>query len=249
MRHAVPTLDPAQPGTHVLAQAATTCAALLIMRRRRSSSASSTASTRCYGERRDRSILFWKSLPVSDLTTVLSKASIPLVVLPLIAFVVILATQFVMLLIGTAALAGERHERIGAVAPGARASRGWWSCSTAWPCMSLWYAPIYGWLLLVSAWARRATFLWAVLPLLALCVVEAIAFHTWHFAALLKYRLGGGFAAAFDVTGVHGGVPNVGLAQLDPVKFLGTPGLWTGLAVAAAFLAAAVWLRRYRGPI
>src|SRR5262249_51453335 len=35
-----------------------------------------------YGERRDRSILFWKSLPVSDLTTVLSKASIPLVILP-----------------------------------------------------------------------------------------------------------------------------------------------------------------------
>src|ERR1700687_5194317 len=32
-----------------------------------------------HGERRDRSILFWKSLPVSDLTTVLSKASIPIV--------------------------------------------------------------------------------------------------------------------------------------------------------------------------
>ena len=39
-----------------------------------------------YGERRDRSILFWKSLPVSDLTTVLAKASIPLLVLPVIAF-------------------------------------------------------------------------------------------------------------------------------------------------------------------
>src|SRR5438445_1565004 len=51
-----------------------------------------------YGERRDRSILFWKSLPVSDLTTVLSKASIPLVILPLVTFVIIVATQFVMLL-------------------------------------------------------------------------------------------------------------------------------------------------------
>ena len=38
-----------------------------------------------YGERRDRSILFWKSLPVSDLTTVLAKASIPLVVVLLVA--------------------------------------------------------------------------------------------------------------------------------------------------------------------
>src|SRR5256714_14333996 len=51
-----------------------------------------------YGERRDRSILFWKSLPGSDLTTVLSKASIPLVILPLVSFVIIIATQFVMLL-------------------------------------------------------------------------------------------------------------------------------------------------------
>jgi ABC-2 type transport system permease protein len=201
-----------------------------------------------YGERRERSILFWKSLPVSDLITVLSKASIPLVVLPLIAFVVILATQFIMLLIATAAL--ETHGMSASVL---------WRQVLGFEGMvvllyglvvnSLWYAPVYGWLLMVSAWARRTTFLWAVLPPLALCVVEAIAFHTWHFASLLKYRLGGGFAAAFDVTGIHGSVPNVGLAQLDPIKFLGTPGLWTGLAVAAAFLAAAVSLRRYRGPI
>ena len=51
-----------------------------------------------YGERRDRSILFWKSLPVSDLTTVLSKASIPIVVLPLLTFAVTVATQLIMLL-------------------------------------------------------------------------------------------------------------------------------------------------------
>src|SRR5216110_3808518 len=57
-----------------------------------------------YGERRDRSILFWKSLPVSDLTSVLSKASIPLVILPLVTFVIIVATHFVMLLLSSAVL-------------------------------------------------------------------------------------------------------------------------------------------------
>src|SRR5437870_1168023 len=51
-----------------------------------------------HGERRDRTILFWKSLPVSDFTTVLSKASIPLVILPLVTFAIIVVTQFVMLL-------------------------------------------------------------------------------------------------------------------------------------------------------
>src|SRR6201998_605863 len=57
-----------------------------------------------YGERRDRSILFWKSLPISDLTTVLSKFAIPLVVLPLLTFVIAVVTQFVMLLLGSAVL-------------------------------------------------------------------------------------------------------------------------------------------------
>jgi ABC-2 type transport system permease protein len=56
------------------------------------------------GERRDRSILFWKSLPVSDLTTVLSKASIPLLVLPLLTFAINVATQWIMLLLSTVVL-------------------------------------------------------------------------------------------------------------------------------------------------
>src|SRR5438128_1160829 len=60
-----------------------------------------------YGERRDRSILFWKSLPVSDLTTVLSKITIPLVILPLLSFAITVATQFIMLLLSSAILAGS----------------------------------------------------------------------------------------------------------------------------------------------
>ena len=51
-----------------------------------------------HGERRDRSILFWKSLPVSDLTTVLSKVVIPLVILPIISFVIVIGEQLIMVL-------------------------------------------------------------------------------------------------------------------------------------------------------
>ncbi|MDQ2964222.1 MAG: ABC transporter permease, partial [Pseudomonadota bacterium] len=198
-----------------------------------------------HSERRDRSILFWKSLPVSDLTTVLSKASIPLVVLPLLTFAIIVALKLIMLLLSTAVL----------LANGLSAAPLW----TQVPLLrmslmllygliafTLWYAPIYGWLLLISGWARRTTFLWAMLPPLAICVVEAIAFHTSHFASMLKYRLTGAFAEAFAEA--HGD-PVIELEQLDPVRFLSSPGLWIGLVVAAAFLAAAVWLRRYREPI
>ena len=199
-----------------------------------------------HGERRDRSILFWKSLPVSDLTTVLSKASIPLVVLPLITFAIIVAMQLIMLLMSTVVL----------LMSGLSAATPW----TPLPLFQmplvllyhlltvhvLWHAPIYAWLLLVSAWARRAVFLWAVLPLLVIGVVEKIAFNTSHFAAMLGYRLTG--PEAFHLT-ARGRVPMHPLMTFDPGQFLSTPGLWIGFVVAAAFIAAAVWLRRYRDPI
>ena len=199
-----------------------------------------------HGERRDRSILFWKSLPVSDLTTVLSKASIPLVVLPLLSFALTVATQWIMLLLSTAVMLGSGLS----VAP-------------LWTHMPLfrmwllllyhllavhvfWYAPIYGWLLLVSGWARRAAFLWATLPWLAICAVEKIAFNTSHFCAWLGYRFSGGEAGgSFQADSISMDP----LMHLTPGKFLTTPGLWIGLAFFAACIAAAVRLRRSQGPI
>jgi ABC-2 type transport system permease protein len=199
-----------------------------------------------YGERRDRSILFWKSMPVSDLTTVLSKAIIPIVVLPLVTFAITVVTQLVMLLVSSAVLMGHGV-----------------SVAVLWSLFSplsmsvmllyhliaihgLWYAPIYCWLLLVSGWARRAPFLWAVLPLLAIAVVEKIAFNTTHFGAMLAQRMmGGGEGAGFT----PGGMSMDMLDQINPGHFLMSPGLWIGLAISAIFLAAAVRLRRDRGPI
>lgn len=200
-----------------------------------------------HGERRDRSILFWKSLPVSDLTTVLSKASIPLLVLPLITFAVIVATQWIMLLFSTAILLGN----------GMRVATLWTSLSVVpiWLTLlyhlvaihGLWYSPFYGWLMLVSGWARRATFLWAGLPLLAIGVVEKIAFNTSHFAALLQYRLIGGPDAVSSTASGNAMMYPLTLVTLE--NFLISPGMWVGLAITAAFLAAAIRLRRYQGPI
>src|SRR5207245_1648543 len=105
-----------------------------------------------HGERRDRSILFWKSLPVSDLTTVLSKASIPLVVLPLLIFAVIVTTQMIMLLLSTALLLGNPPSvaTLWARLPLVQMSLALVYALTA---IALWHAPIYAWLLLVSGWA------------------------------------------------------------------------------------------------
>ena len=110
------------------------------------------------------------------------------------------------------------------------------------------HAPIYGWLLLVSGWARRATFLCAVLPLFAISIFEKITFNTAHFASMIGHRLTGFAAQAFDFQGQSN--PDIhSLAQLTPGRYLMSPDLWLGLAVAAAFIFAAVRLRRYRGPL
>jgi ABC-2 type transport system permease protein len=199
-----------------------------------------------YGERRDRSILFWKSLPVSDLTTVLAKASVPIVVLPILTFAVTVVTQCIMLLLSTAVLLGSRQ-----------------SVATLWSHLSvwhmswmllyhlvalhgLWYAPIFGWLLLVSAWARRVPFLWAALPLLVIGFVEKIAFNTSYIAAQLAFRISGGPEAAASPAG---SMSMDALSRPTPGQFVSSPGLWMGLVFTAIFLAAAVRLRRNREPI
>src|SRR6202048_890472 len=131
-----------------------------------------------YGERRDRSILFWKSLPVSDLTAVLSKLTIPLVILPLLSFAIAVVTQFVMLLLSSAVLLGSGLS-VGTL--GTRMSFFHMSLMLLYHILTvhgLWYAPIYGWLLLVSAWAPRAPFIWAFLPPVVIWGVEKIAFRT-----------------------------------------------------------------------
>jgi ABC-2 type transport system permease protein len=116
----------------------------------------------------------------------------------------------------------------------------------------LWHAPLYCWFLLVSGYARRATFLWAVFPPLAIAAVEYIAFHTSYVGSLLLDRLSGFAAGAFDLKDKNG-VPVdahfIPLTQLAPGRFLSSPSLWVGLIVAVALLAAAVRLRRYREPL
>jgi ABC-2 type transport system permease protein len=193
-------------------------------------------------ERRDRSILFWKSLPVSDLQTVLAKAAIPIVILPFVTIVVTLLTQYLMLLATSAALSatGVGDAKLWDNVPVGEMQLGLVYHIVAIHCF--WYAPIFGYLLLVSTCARRLAFLWAALPLLVIGFVEKIAFNTTHFANLLERRIGGGAeggaaAASMSVNHVH------------PSALLASPGLWTGLVLTLLFLMMAARIRRYRGPL
>jgi ABC-2 type transport system permease protein len=199
-----------------------------------------------HGERRDRSILFWKSLPVSDLTTVLAKASIPILVLPMLTFGVTIVTQTIVLMVSRAVLAGS----------GVHAEAVWGHFSF-WhmegmllyhlvAIHGLLYSPFYGWLMLVSAWAKRLPILWATLPPIAVGLFEKVAFNTSYFASWLQNALGGGSERA---------APSGNTMSMDsltspwPGDFLTNPQVWINLLIAALFFALAVRLRRQRGPI
>ena len=201
-----------------------------------------------YSERRDRSILFWKSLPISDLTTVLSKAAIPLVLLPLLTWVITVVTQSLMLLINVIIFHARGIDTAALHAGLPLTQNSIMLFYHLFAIHALWYAPIWCWFLLVSAWARRTPLLWATLPPIALGVLEIITLHSGHIFALLKYRIHGPEgSSSFSSPGMSG--MSMGDMPLSPAHFLATPGLWTGLALAAVFLAAAIQLRRYRNPL
>ena len=206
-----------------------------------------------YTERKDRSILFWKSLPVSDATTVLSKLLVGLVVVPLGVYLTAMVAGVLFQIIWDLRVAAGSLPNV-AVA---------WD-TLAWLKVQglmlyaliiciLWFAPLAATLVLVSAWVRKNVFLWTTLPPVIAVIMERVAFGTHYVAHLLEYRTWG----IWDALGVNPtppqGAPHgrvVSLADLfDNVEmgkaFLNID-LWLGLAVAAALVFAAVRIRRYR---
>lgn len=191
-----------------------------------------------YGERRDRSVLFWKSMPVSDTITVLAKLSIPMLVLPLVTFAVTFVTQLLMLLLGLIGGGAGLWAHLGLL-------QMWWGEFFHLVAFhGIWWAPFWGWFLLASAYARRAPLLWAVLPPLIIGFAEKIAFGTSHFANWLMFRFVGGMNGPPQAGPMSTGM----LMSESPLGFFVNVHLWTGFAMCAVFLALAVRLRRQRGP-
>jgi ABC-2 type transport system permease protein len=204
-----------------------------------------------YQERKDRSILFWKSLPVSDANTVISKFLVAMVVVPLGVYLTAMVCGVLFQAIWAARTAAGSLPYI-AVS---------WD-TVAWLKVqglmlygllvsALWYAPMAAFLLLVSAWARRNVFLWASLPPVIAIVIERHAFGTRYTQRLLEYRSWSGLwntLLSQPISPESGRV--VSLADLFDNTSMSRAflniDLWLGLAVAAAFVFAAIRIRRYR---
>lgn len=216
-----------------------------------------------YDDRRDRSVLFWKSLPLSNISTVLSKVVSAVVVAPAIAVVVGIAVGLAQLVIFSLVLSfhGINMWELLTLAHPVRAVI---SLLGSIPVYALWAAPAVGWLLLCSAWARSKPFLWAVaVPVVAGLMVSwfgimgVFSLPTQWFWTNVVARLllsvfpGSHFAmdrhALHNVSGL--GDAHNPLALVSPTQtyaVLASPNLWIGVAVGAALIAAAVWFRRVR---
>jgi ABC-2 type transport system permease protein len=206
-----------------------------------------------YTERKDRSILFWKSLPVSDAEIVYSKLAVATIVVPLGVIVLTAVMQLLLFIIVWLRLHGSV---IGEVMPD-------WSF-VAWLRSQavalgvtlggvLWYAPIAAYLLLLSAWVKNKVFLWVVLPPVALPVLEKVFLGSNHVAAFLGRRFSGYIQEmkldpnAFEA-GNSGHLPAVSdvYNAFHLSNVFKTPEMWLGVAAAAAMIFLAIRIRRYR---
>jgi ABC-2 type transport system permease protein len=197
------------------------------------------------GERKDRSILFWKSLPISDTQVVASKVLTALVVAPLYVLAV---SAIMQLLFGVIWFLRMGHSFPANVLVPFDGSA-WFQVQVGYlalvPTVILWYLPIAGYLLLVSVWARKNAFLWAVLPPAALLLVEGLLMQSHHVANFLGRRFGG----VFQIIGFgSNGTPDDALGETlrHMVPVYTDSETWLGVLAAAALFFAVVRIRRYR---
>lgn len=206
-----------------------------------------------YSDRRDRSVLFWKSLPLSDAETVLAKFATAAVVIPLVAFCATLLAQLVVAAGGSIklAMAGDPASLMWdprALLAGAS------SAGLIMVISVLWYSPLVAFLLLASAWAPKSPFLWGIVPPVAGVVLERISTGTDYLGDFLVWRLLGPFQALGGDDSAGPGLvidsdnlPGAATAMAERlVDFIASPGTIAGLVVGAALLGAAISLRRYR---
>jgi len=139
----------------------------------------------------------------------------------------------------------------------------WWQMQVLWvytvAVTALWYLPIAGWLMLVSAWAKRAVMLWSVLPPLVLYIMERVFFGTHTLGHLLGRRLMGLPQVAFNDakhlwTEGSGVVDNDGVSIsvwhiINPSGFFTSAETWIGAAVGAVLIFGAIQLRMRRSEI
>jgi ABC-2 type transport system permease protein len=213
-----------------------------------------------YDDRKDRSILFWKSLPASDALTIASKLLAAMVLAPLIFWVVFILTQIVMAIIASLMVLSVGENPWTLFLSVANPLEAWFILLVSYLASSIWFLPMYGWLLLVSAFAPRIPLLFAVLPPVVFAILQIwIDFlRTFTLDSSLFGLIGEWVANSPTILSIHGEESRLALALGAPLTSdfdhsvtianifdrLFSTHMLAGLAVAAVFLGGALWLRR-----
>jgi len=208
-----------------------------------------------YEERRDRSFLFWKSMPVSDTQEVLSKIIAAAVITPAIFFLVGLAAQILALLfISLYGLA--QGAAVGVLWHPGTFLLNWLHAVMVMYVWVLWALPVFAWVLFCSAYAPRAPFMYAVVPPIGLIILEGVIFKSDRLSSWIGQHLGAtqmmkdlGEALSKPVSQDSGSMEAMMVVISRPdfsamIRSFGYADFWIGLAIAAGFTAACVWLRR-----
>lgn len=216
-----------------------------------------------YDERRDRSLLFWKSLPLSDRSTVLSKAAVALAVTPLLTMAIGMATSLTLLLmLGTAAA----FKGLNLFLPLLTTPDFYLAplrLLALLPVYMLWALPTVGWLLLVSSWARSKVMLWAVgTPLISVALLAWLnkmfqlgwdiewMMHQLVARLLLSVQPGAWFffeqvdrASLVTEDAQHADLNHVFSQSWQTLQHA---NVWIGVLLGAAMIAGAILIRRHR---
>lgn len=207
-----------------------------------------------YAERRDKSILFWRSLPVTDAETVISKLLTAVLVIPLTAFAFVVVTHLLNLILWSIWLSiqgGDAGHILWSAAP---LFDNWAATLIIAVAMPLWLSPLIGWFLFVSAFTKRSPLLIAFLPMFVVPMLEKLVSSTslfWDaiFARSVRPPLFKGIDVSriFDEDNFQIAADTASLlAKIDLARFLSSPSMWLGLVVCGLFTTAAIYIRRYR---
>jgi ABC-2 type transport system permease protein len=207
-----------------------------------------------YAERKDKSILFWRSLPITDAEAVISKLVTAIVVIPVVTVAAIIATHIVNLIVTSIWVSikgGDAGHLIWGSVP---LLDNWLAAFTVTLAIAVWMSPFIGWFLFVSAFTKRSPLLMAFMPLALVPLLELIFIRSSIFADAVLTRggmiplfRGMDLEGFFDEDSMHLSEETGSLlAHIDVVQFLTSPSMWAGVVVCGLFVTAAVYVRRYR---
>lgn len=207
-----------------------------------------------YAERKDKSILFWRSLPVTDAETVISKLLTALVLIPVVAIVAIIGTHLINLIVTSIWVSMKGGDAGVLIWGSVPLLDNWLATALAIFGTSIWMSPFLGWFLFVSAYTKRAPLLMAFLPLVLIPMLEGIFLRSAHFAEAVWGR--GAKIPLFSGIDMEGffdeGHARVKeemvslLAYLDLTRFVTSIDTWIGIFVCGLLTTAAIYVRRYR---